>query len=310
MTQTKTKQIAVELNVSDIQPGDNDRTVFNPEDLQSLADSIKQDGLLQPITVRPLPQGSAKKYEIVAGERRFRSVQLLGWKTIPGFVRNLSDEQAASLMLAENVQRSDLDPLDEAFAYSKRMEQFGWSIAECADRSKKNPRHVEARLLLLQLLPEVQQMIRTKQIATVFGETMAPLDKNRQRIALDYLAKTEKPLLREFRALVGKLVADQAQESLFDFELLAESANDAIAVHNAERTGMLKRRFPIDPLLPQMERTGSIGATFENYLKQLLTSDDPYHRQIAPVVGSIYDSLLRGGMAFPPGTSPKRKGTS
>ncbi len=301
------KEVAVPLKIADIQPGDNDRTVFNPDELQELAASIKEHGLLQPITVRLCTQSGGKKYEIVAGERRFRAVQLLEWTTIPGFVRTLSDEQAASLMLAENVQRADLDALDEAHAYAKRIEQFGWSVAECAERSKKNARHVAARLSLLDLLPEVQQMIRTKQIAVVFGETMSPLDSNRQRIALEYLVQTEKPLLREFKALVGRLLAEQAQETLFDIQFAEQYVNDAVEKHNTERAAMLKRKFPIDPQLPQMERVGSIGATFEAYIKQLLGSDNPYHRQIAPVVGTIYDSLLRGGMAFPPGTSPKRK---
>lgn len=295
-----------EIDLSQIKPGDNDRTQFDADALAELAASIKADGLLQPITLRPVR--GKPPYEIVAGERRFRAIQLLGWSKVPAMVRFLSDEQAASLMLAENVQRADLDPLDEAHAYAKRMEQFRWSISECAKRSKKSAQHVTARLSLLDLLPEVQALLRKQQIALAFGEVMAPLDSNRQRIALQYLTGADKPLLREFRAIVGQLLAEQAQEPLFDAALSTQFIQEAVDSHNRERAELLKRRFPVDPNLPQMERDGTIGGTFETYIKLLQASDDPYLQNAAPVVGRIYDSLLRGGMAFPPGTSSKRKG--
>lgn len=289
-----------------IRPGDNDRTVFDPNEIAELAANIQAQGQHTAAILRPI-QHPTYQFEIVAGERRFRACTLLGKETLNAVIRNLTDEQADAIMLSENFDRQDLDPLDEAHAFAKRIEKYGWSIAECAERCNTNPRHVDAMLSLLRLVPEAQQMLRNQQITVGFGETMAPLDANRQRIALQYLSQTEKPLLREFKALCGKLLAEQAQESLFDFEMLATAALDAVDAHNLERAAMLKRRFPIDEHIPHMERAGSIGATFETYIKQLLISDDPYHRQVAPVVGTIYESLLRGGMAFPPGTSPKRR---
>ena len=298
-----------DLPLAAIRPGDNDRTVFDDAKLQELARSIAEIGLAQPITVRPITD-PVFQFEIIAGERRFRACTLLGWATIPAIVRVLDDEQADGIMLAENVQRDDLNPMDEARAYRKRMTKYGWTIPHVAKKAKVSEKRVAARLALLDLVPEMQQMIASGQAGVQFGEVMSPLDPNRQRLALRYLATTERPLLREFRALCGKLLAEQAQDTLFD-TLQAPEAYIAGAVddHNALRSAELQRRFPLDPRLPPMTRVGSIGATFEAYLAKLLVSDDAYWRSVAPVVGTIYDGLLRGGMAFPPGTSPKRKNT-
>lgn len=296
----------VEVPLALIRPGDNDRTQFDPDKIASLAEKIRVEGQHTAAILRPIEHPTFK-YEIVAGERRFRACTLLGKVTIKAIIRDLSDEQADAIMLSENADREDLDPLDEAHAYAKRMEKYGWSVNECAERCNSNSRHIVTLLSLLNLVPEAQALIRSNQISVGFGETMAPLDVNRQRIAMQYLSQTEKPLLREFKALCGNLLAEQAQETLLDFSMVSQYVGDVVDSHNAERAQMLKRRFPIDERLPQMEKTGSIGATFEAYLKQLLSSNDPYHRAVAPVVGTVYDSLLRGGMAFPPGTSPKRK---
>ncbi len=282
------------LPMSRILPGDNDRTVFADGDLRELADSLDADGLAQPIIVRRL---GGEVYEIVAGERRFRAAQLLGWTEIPAIVRDLTDEQASRIMLIENIHRSDIDPLDEANAYQKRMERFGWSAAKAARMAKVSEKRVNARLSLLQVVPEVQAMIRLRQIGVQFGELMAPLDVNRQRIAFRYLATTEKPLLREFRAIVGQLAAEQAQDALFNTDLFIVKA---IEGHEADRQAQLQRRFPVDDRLPIMKRVGTIGLSFETYIAKLMTSDDPHWRKAAPIVGRIYEAMLAGGMAFPP----------
>ncbi|MGB8648038.1 MAG: ParB/RepB/Spo0J family partition protein [Anaerolineae bacterium] len=292
-----------ELEARLIKPGDNDRTVFKREDLESLASSIKDVGLAQPILVRPINHPTFQ-YEIVAGERRFRACQLIGWDKIPAIVRPLKDEQASAIMLAENVHRVDIDPIDEANAYRKRMDKFKWSIPKVSKEAKVSEKRVAARLSLLNLLEEVQKMIQSEKIGVQFGEVMAPLDQNRQRIALKYLTTVERPLLREFKALCGKLMAEQAQEPMFDDEVFIRQTVEA---HNDERGKMLRRKFPVDDTLPPMDRVGSIGATLDAYIKLLLNSDDPHHRAAAPIVGTVYDALLRGGMAFPPGTSPKKK---
>lgn len=306
---TKLDQIN-NVPVKQIRAGDNDRTVFDADALHALAADIQANGLAQPITVRPIDDATYQ-FEIVAGERRFRAVSSLGWATIPAIIREYSDEQAAAIMLSENVHRVDIDPIDEANAYQKRMEKFGWSVSETAEKSNRNAKHVAARLLLLNLVPDVQQLIRTKHISDTFGEVMAPLDSNRQRIALAYLTGTTKPVLKEFKILCGNLLAEQANETLFD---LASFTNPetviqhAVDERNAIRSANYARRFPIDERLPEMKKTGGIGESFAAYLQMLLTSDDPHLRDVAaPIVGTLYDSMLRFGMAFPPNKAKSDK---
>ena len=296
--------------VKQIRAGDNDRTVFDADALNALAADIQANGLAQPITVRPI-MDPHYQFEIVAGERRFRAVSSLKWDTIPAIIREYNDEQAAAIMLSENVHRVDIDPLDEANAYKKRMEKFGWTVSETAEKSNRNPKHVAARLLLLDLIPDVQDMIRKKLISDTFGEVMAPLDVNRQRIALTYLTGTTKPILKEFKLLCGNLLAEQANETLFD---LAQFTNpnsaiqQAVDERNAIRNANYARRFPIDERLPELKKVGGIGESFATYLQQLLASDDPHLRDVAaPIVGTVYDSMLRYGMAFPPNKSKSTK---
>lgn len=212
----------------------------------------------------------------------------------------MNDEQADALMLAENVHRADLNPMDEARAYHKRMDKHDWSIAQVADKANVSAHRVTGRLKLLDLVPEAQKLIADRQMGVQFGEVMSPLDNNRQRIALRYVAQTERPLLREFKAIVGRLLEEQAQESLFDADLfIVQTLED----HNAKREAHNHRRFPTNDNLPLMAKVGTIGLSLETYIAQLL--NDPSHQGAAAVVGTVYQGMLRAGMCFPP--RPERR---
>lgn len=308
-TETQVHKIPVDV----IRPGDNDRTVFDPEQIEERARDIEANGLISPILLRPLHDPAAPniKYEIIAGECRWRAHLFLKRETIDAIVRELSDEQASKLMLSENLQRSELDPIDEANAFHKRMVKFDWSVNQIAEHVKKNAKYVADRLLLLNCLPEVQNMIRKKELSPTFGEVMAPLDTNRQRIALAYLTGTTKPVLKEFKILCGNLLAEQANETLFDLASFTNpnaAIQQAVDERNAIRSANYARRFPIDERLPEMKKTGGIGESFAAYLQMLLTSDDPHLRDVAaPIVGTLYDSMLRYGMAFPPNKAKTKK---
>lgn len=230
-----------ELKLSEIVPGHNDRTSFDPEQLRELADSIKEHGLIQPITVRRAtrcrccelvtaeqithcPDCDADTlddvYQITAGERRFRASKLAGLGTIAAIVRDLTDEEQSILMLAENVARADLDPIDEALAYQTRIETFGWTIAECAKNAGVSTVRVRFRTKLLSLRADIVKLIRDGHLALGYAQILSDgdLDTNRQLIALRKLRDNGSPMPAWFRRVVGELVEQQSQDCLFSLD--------------------------------------------------------------------------------------------
>jgi ParB/RepB/Spo0J family partition protein len=194
------------IDVTLIVPGDNDRTVFAPAALQELASSIQAHGLAQPITVREI---SPELYQIVAGERRFRACsQVLGWVEIPAIVADLTDEEASGIMLAENVARQDLDPIDEGRAYQDRITRFGWSVQDVAEKAGVSAVRVRFRLKLLTLRSDLQALVLAD----------ANLDNNFQAIALQRLQGNSTPTPAWFRSVVAELLEKQSTVSLFGFD--------------------------------------------------------------------------------------------
>lgn len=207
------------LALTEIIPGQNDRTRFDQASLMELADSIKEHGLAQPITVRLLDQMGV--YQIVCGERRYRAMKLLGNETIACIIRELSDEEAAAIMLCENVARADLDPVDEGHAYQTRIERFNWTIQECAEKVGVSTHRVTNRLALLKLRPDLQDLIRSGDLQIGYANIIAAanLDANRQLIALARLRDNPAPTPTWFRREVSALLEEQAQDCLFDADL-------------------------------------------------------------------------------------------
>lgn len=203
-----------------IVPGNNDRTIFNQAKLNELAASIKEHGLIQPITVRQLPD--TELYQIIAGERRFRACQIAGLETVPCAILDVCDEEAAALMLAENTAREDLDPIDEALAYKSRMDAFGWTVADVAQKAGVSAVRVNFRLKLLTIRPDIQELVRKGQIALGYAQILADgnLDPNFQTIALGKLRDNPKPTPPWFRRIVNELLEKQAQGQLFNLPLM------------------------------------------------------------------------------------------
>lgn len=202
-----------------IVPGNNDRTQFDPAALRDLANSIQNQGLIQPITVRPIDD--TELYQIVAGERRYRATQLLGWPEVPALVVDLSDEEAAAVMLAENVSRKDLDPIDEARAYQVRISRFGWDEARCAQEAGVSKTRVQFSLKLLRLRDDVQDLIRKGQLQRGYAQILADtnLDPNFQMLAVRKLRDNAHPTPPWFRRICSELLSQQAQGVLFDAPL-------------------------------------------------------------------------------------------
>lgn len=210
----------VEIPLDAIRPGPNDRVKFDEKSLRELADSIGEHGLAQPITVRRKSGRDGQGFEIVAGERRWRACKLAGMKTIPAFVRRLNDEQAAAIMLLENVSRKDLDPIEEALAYKKRMDQFGWTAEECAKNAGVSSIMVQFRLKLLGLTPNLQAAVAGGQLPIGYAQCLADrnLDNEMQWLAFRRLRDNPNPTPTWFRKEVSQLEEQASQTSMFDDE--------------------------------------------------------------------------------------------
>lgn len=154
------------------------RKEFDPEALQELADSLQSTGLLQPIIVRPLNENN---YEIIAGERRWRAAQLAGWGEINCLINRFSNEQAAEAAAIENIIRVDLNPIEEANAYQRLIEEFGYIHDEVAVAIGKSRVKITNTLRLLKLDPSLQKLIIENQLSEGHGKTLASLSLPLQR---------------------------------------------------------------------------------------------------------------------------------
>lgn len=162
------------------------RKYFDPEALQELADSIKEQGIIEPIIVRPLPNHT---YEIIAGERRWRAAQLAGLQEVPCLVRDCSDQEAAALTVIENIQRQDLNPIEEAESYQRLIHEFGYSHEEVAKALGKSRTGITNHLRLLKLEPSVKDLIRIGELSEGHGKILASLSLNDQIVYADTIQK-------------------------------------------------------------------------------------------------------------------------
>lgn len=171
-----------DLEISQIKPSQyQPRRTFAPDQLTELAQSLAKNGLLQPIVVR---QVGAQQYEIIAGERRFRAAQQLKWTTITALVRNYSDQQSASLALIENLQRQDLNPIEEARAYKKLAAMNNLRQEDLAAQLGKSQSYIANKLRLLKLDATVQQALIAGQITPRHGRALVSLTASQQQTAL------------------------------------------------------------------------------------------------------------------------------
>ena len=160
----KNQDIVAEVELTRIIAGVyQTRQNFNDAEIEELADSIREKGVIQPIILRKVDDEN--NYEIIAGERRFRASQLLGLKTIPAIIKKLNNHEALELALIENIQRSDLSPIEEALGYKKLMNEFSYTQDEISKKLGKSRSHIANLLRLLSLPEKVQNMLNMKQIS-------------------------------------------------------------------------------------------------------------------------------------------------
>jgi len=197
------------LGVGVLQPGKyQPRTRMDPGSLEELAASIKAQGLIQPISVRPLGAG---RYEIIAGERRWRAAQIAGLAEVPVLIRDIPDDAALAMSLIENIQREDLNPLEEAAGIQRLIDEFQMTHQQAADAVGRSRSAASNLLRLLQLAKPAQDMLMAGDIEMGHARALLPLSKSEQgRVAALVVDKgfsvreTERMVARELNPPVKK----------------------------------------------------------------------------------------------------------
>ena len=184
------------------------RKRFDDESLQELADSISQHGIIQPLTVRKLSSGY---YQIIAGERRWRAARLAGLQEVPVIVIEADDRKAAELAMIENLQREDLNPIEEAEGYRVLTEQYGMTQDECAQRVGKSRPTVANALRLLGLTEPVRTMVEDGRLSAGHARALLTLGSKQQQAAAETVVK-DALSVRQTELLVKKLTAEKKEK--------------------------------------------------------------------------------------------------
>ena len=189
------------------------RTDMRTDSLSELADSIKAQGLVQPILVRPLGRanpGESQRYEIIAGERRWRAAQMAGLAEIPAVIRDVPDEAAVSMALIENIQREDLNPLEEAGALQRLVDEFGLTHQSAAEAVGRSRVAVSNLLRLLELADEVKALLEERRIEMGHARALLGLNSRRQQIEVAGLVAKKGLSVRDTEALVRRIISPPA----------------------------------------------------------------------------------------------------
>jgi len=190
-----------EIPITDIMPNKQQpRQRFDAEKLQQLADSISKHGIVQPVALRKIENG----YELAAGERRWRAARMAGLKTVPAVIMKLDERQMTEIALVENLQREDLNPMEEASAYKILMEEYGLTQEQVAAAVAKSRPAVTNTLRLLGLAADIQQMVRDGRLTAGHARTLVSLDEGSQKTVAEKVLK-ENLSVRETEKLINKM---------------------------------------------------------------------------------------------------------
>ena len=182
------------------------RADMRSDTLEDLAQSIRQQGVIQPIVVRPVAGGGTEqRYEIIAGERRWRAAQLAGLSELPAIVREIPDEAAVAMALIENIQREDLNPLEEARAFERLIGEFGLTHQQVAEAVGRSRAAVTNLLRLIDLAPEVARLVENRELDMGHARALLGLENHRKQTELALLVVKKGLSVRETEALVRRL---------------------------------------------------------------------------------------------------------
>lgn len=205
----------VTLRLSEIEPNrDQPRKVFSEEALNELADSIREHGVLQPLLVRPLSTGG---YQLVAGERRWRASRMAGLREVPVVIRDMDEEQAMEIALIENLQREDLNAIEEASGYKLLMERYGMTQEQVAKRVGKSRPAVANALRLLNLPPRVMEMVEEGEVSPGHARALLSFEDPEQMMDVAQKVRKGKYSVRDIEKM-SKHPGEPAVEELTSAE--------------------------------------------------------------------------------------------
>ena len=243
---------AVKLSLMEIEPNkEQARKIFDEDALSELADSIAQHGVLQPLLVRPLIGGG---YQLIAGERRWRASRIAGLTEVPVIIKDLTDTEAAVISLIENLQREDLNPVEEALGFASLMKDFDLTQEEAAQKVGKSRPAVANALRLLKLPEKVLDMVRENKLSAGHARALAAISDEKALISAAELIIEKGLSVRETEKLVksitaGKKEAKKATKRATFFDEVELSLNNSlgrkarVVTKNGKENGTLEIAF-------------------------------------------------------------------
>ena len=208
-TEEKEATDSIMLNINKVEPNrDQPRKNFDEDALLELAESIKQFGILQPLLV----QKKDDYYQIVAGERRWRAAKMAGIKEVPVIIKQLSDQEIMEISLIENIQRENLNPIEEALAYKSLLNEFNLKQDEVAERVSKSRTAVTNSMRLLKLNEKVQQMVIDEMLTTGHARALLGIDDQEKQFLVAQKIFDEKLSVRDTEKLVKKLQKEKKEK--------------------------------------------------------------------------------------------------
>lgn len=209
------KPSEMKLKINQIEPNrEQPRKKFDEQALEELADSIRQFGILQPLIV----QEKEKYYEIIAGERRWRAAKLVGLKEIPVVIRKMSEQEMVEISLIENIQRENLNPIEEAAAYKRLLEEFHLTQEEIAERVAKSRTAVTNSMRLLKLDERVQQMVVDEMLSTGHARALLAIEDPDLQFQTANKIYNERLSVREVEKLVKNIGKEKSSKKEKDFQ--------------------------------------------------------------------------------------------
>ena len=239
-----------ELPIYKVEPNpDQPRREFDEEELQALADSISVHGVIQPLTVREMPNGY---YQIIAGERRWRAARIAGLSDVPVVVIEADDKKAMELALIENLQRQDLNPVEEAMGYQSLIEEYGLTQEETAERVGKSRPAVANTLRLLSLTPEVLEKLKLGQLTAGHARAILMLKSEKKQMEAAQKIIALALSVRQAETLCKNMLKEKPQQKEVTFAVdyvaeceksLSKHLGRGVKIINGKRKGRFELEF-------------------------------------------------------------------